>query len=111
MHRFLHSKGQDYPFMNSPEIDKLLDDGRYTWDPGKRKEMYDKVQRAMLSGFNGIWMFHIDFYDATRKNVQYMASREHPPTWSKIRSARSRPASHRFKDHSGAICSLPDEKI
>jgi peptide/nickel transport system substrate-binding protein len=78
MHRFLHSKGQDYPYMNSPEIDKLLDDGRYTWDPTQRKEMYDKVQRTMLDQFNGIWMYHIDFYDATRKNVQYMRGK-YPP--------------------------------
>gem|GEM_PF-139659 len=78
MHRFLNSKGQDYPFMNSPEIDKLLDDGRYTWDPARRKEIYDKVQRSMLDGFNGIWMFHMDFYDATRKNVQYMRAKTPP---------------------------------
>jgi peptide/nickel transport system substrate-binding protein len=78
MHRFLHSKGQDYPYMNSPEIDTLLDDGRYTWDPTKRKEIYDKIQRAMLDGFNGIWMYHIDFYDAARKNVHYTRDK-YPP--------------------------------
>ena len=78
MHRFLNSKGQDYPYVNDPEIDKLLDDGRYTWDPAKRKEMYDKVQRTLLDRFHGIWMYHVDFYDATRKNVHY-ARDKYPP--------------------------------
>jgi len=77
-HRFLHSKGQDYPFVNDPEIDKLLDDGRYTWDPMKRKEMYDKVQRTLLERYHGIWMYHVDFFDAARKNVHY-ARDKYPP--------------------------------
>jgi peptide/nickel transport system substrate-binding protein len=71
MHRFLHSKGQDYPYMNDPEVDRLLDEGRYTWDPGKRKEIYDKLQRIMLERHSNIWMYHIDYYDAARKNVHY----------------------------------------
>jgi peptide/nickel transport system substrate-binding protein len=78
MHRFLHSQGQDYPHVNDPEVDKLLDDGRYTWDPTKRKEIYDKIQRIMLDRFHGIWMYHIDFYDAARKNVHY-ARDKYPP--------------------------------
>jgi peptide/nickel transport system substrate-binding protein len=77
-HRFLHSKAQDYPHVNDPEVDKLLDDGRYTWDPAKRKEIYDKVQRTLLDRFHGIWMYHIDFYDATRKDVHYTRN-AYPP--------------------------------
>ncbi|MGE3911912.1 MAG: ABC transporter substrate-binding protein [Chloroflexota bacterium] len=78
MHRFLHSQGQDYPYVNDPEVDKLLDEGRYTWDPARRKEIYDKVQRTLLERFHGIWMFHVDFYDATRKNVHYTRDK-YPP--------------------------------
>ncbi len=57
--------------MNDPEVDRLLDDGRYTWDQNTRKEMYDKLQRTMLDRHSNIWMYHIDFYDAARKNVHY----------------------------------------
>jgi peptide/nickel transport system substrate-binding protein len=77
-HRFLHSKGQDYPYVNDPEVDKLLDDGRYTWDPARRKEIYDKIQRTLLDRFHGIWMYHVDFYDAARKNVHYTRGK-YPP--------------------------------
>ena len=40
--------------------------------------MYDKVQRTLLDRFHGIWMYHVDFYDATRKNVHY-ARDKYPP--------------------------------
>jgi peptide/nickel transport system substrate-binding protein len=78
MHRFLHSKGQDYPGLNDPEVDKMLDDARYTWDPKKRKEHYDKIQRIMLERHAGIWMFHMDYYDATRKNVKFTRANQAP---------------------------------
>jgi peptide/nickel transport system substrate-binding protein len=78
MHRFLHSKGQDYPYVNDPEVDQLLDSGRYTWDPQTRKGIYDKVQRILLDRFHGIWNYHIDFYDAARANVHYTRDK-YPP--------------------------------
>jgi peptide/nickel transport system substrate-binding protein len=78
MYRFLNTKGQDYPYVNDPEVDQMLETGRYTWDQGKRKEIYDKVQRIMLDRFHGIWMYHVDFFDAARKNVHY-AREKYPP--------------------------------
>jgi peptide/nickel transport system substrate-binding protein len=71
MYRFLHSKAQDYLFLNDPEIDRLLEEGRYTWDPARRKAVYDKVQRALLERHAAIWMYHIDYFDAARKNVRF----------------------------------------
>jgi peptide/nickel transport system substrate-binding protein len=71
MFRFMNSKAQDYPGLQDPEVDKLLEQGRYTWDYEKRKPIYDKLQRTMLERFSNIWMFHMDNYDAVRKNVRY----------------------------------------
>jgi peptide/nickel transport system substrate-binding protein len=78
MYRFLNTKGQDYPYVNDPEVDQMLETGRYTWDPAKRKEVYDKIQRTLLDRFHGIWMFHVDFYDAARKNIHYTRDK-YPP--------------------------------
>jgi peptide/nickel transport system substrate-binding protein len=77
-YRFLHSTGQDYPYVHDPEMDDLLDKGRYTWDQQTRKGIYDKVQRMLLDRFHGIWMYHVDFYDAARSNVHYTRDK-YPP--------------------------------
>jgi peptide/nickel transport system substrate-binding protein len=78
MYRFLHSKGQDYPYVNDPEVDGLLEKGRYTWDQLTRKGIYDKLQRTLLERFHGIWNYHVDFYDAARANVHYTRDK-YPP--------------------------------
>jgi len=78
MYRFLHSKGQDYPYVNDPEVDQMLEAGRYTWDPQTRKGIYDKIQRMLLDRFHGIWMFHVNFFDAARANVHYTRDK-YPP--------------------------------
>jgi len=78
MYRFLHSQGQDYPYVNDPEVDTLLDQGRYTWDPQTRKGIYDKIQHVLLDRFHGIWMHHVDFYDAVRANVHYTRDKYAP---------------------------------
>jgi peptide/nickel transport system substrate-binding protein len=77
-YRFLHSQGQDYPNVHDPEMDDLLDKGRYTWDQQTRKGIYDKVQRMLLDRFHGIWMYHVDFYDAVRSTVHYTRDK-YPP--------------------------------
>ena len=71
MHRFLHSKAQDYPYLNDPEVDRLLDEARYTWEPAKRKANYDRIQRILIERHANIWMYHIDYYDAARANVHF----------------------------------------
>ena len=78
MYRFLNTKGQDYPYVNDPEVDQMLETGRYTWDPAVRKVQYDKIQHILLDRFHGIWMFHVDFFDAARKNVHYTRDK-YPP--------------------------------
>jgi peptide/nickel transport system substrate-binding protein len=77
-YRFLQSQAQDYPNVHDPEMDDLLEKGRYTWDPQTRKGIYDKVQRMLLDRFHGIWMYHVDFYDAVRSNVHYTRDK-YPP--------------------------------
>src|SRR6185295_2643518 len=43
--RALHStKGQNWNSWSVPELDALLEEGRRTMDPKKRKEIYDRVQ-------------------------------------------------------------------
>src|SRR5215470_4278434 len=47
--RALHStKGQNWNSWSVPAVDALLEEGRKTMDPKKRKETYDKLQIAIL---------------------------------------------------------------
>ncbi|MCC6179238.1 MAG: ABC transporter substrate-binding protein [Chloroflexi bacterium] len=78
MYRFLNTKGQDYPYVNDPDVDQMLETGRYTWDPSTRKQVYDKIQNILLERYHGIWMYHVDYYDAARKNVHYTRDK-YPP--------------------------------
>jgi peptide/nickel transport system substrate-binding protein len=78
MYRFLNTHGQDYPYVNDPAVDDMLETGRYTWDPAKRKDVYDKIQHILLDRFHGIWMYHVDYFDAARKNVHYTRDK-YPP--------------------------------
>jgi peptide/nickel transport system substrate-binding protein len=45
-YRYLHSNGGAWQlsgFLNNPELDRLLDEGRVEADPAKRKAIYEKV--------------------------------------------------------------------
>lgn len=48
-YRHFHSKpdGADFRRYNNKEVDKLLDQGRTTLDPAKRKPIYDQVQKMI----------------------------------------------------------------
>src|SRR2546428_12441156 len=47
--RALHStKGQNWNSWSVPDLDAMLEEGRRTLDPKKRKEIYDRVQLMIL---------------------------------------------------------------
>lgn len=52
-YKVFHSKFMDQGWSNpssysNPEVDKLLDEGRITFDEAKRKEIYDKIQMQLV---------------------------------------------------------------
>jgi peptide/nickel transport system substrate-binding protein len=77
--RALHStKGQNWNSWSVPELDALLEDGRRTMDPKKRKEIYDRVQIMILENVPHLWLFSADTIDFTQSSVK--GFRQHPTT-------------------------------
>lgn len=69
LYRILHSKGANRNSWNEPRSDKLLDDGRVTFDFSKRKAIYDELQVLLLETVPQIWFFCPDMINFTQKNV------------------------------------------
>jgi peptide/nickel transport system substrate-binding protein len=77
--RALHStKGQNWNSWSVPDLDALLEEGRRTMDPGKRKEIYDRVQIMILENVPHLWLFSADTIDFTQASVR--GFRQHPTT-------------------------------
>src|SRR5215467_1961362 len=77
--RALHStKGQNWNSWSVPELDALLEDGRRTMDPKKRKEIYDKVQILILENVPHLWLFSAERIDFTQNSVK--GFKQHPTT-------------------------------
>src|SRR5918996_861032 len=77
--RALHStKGQNWNSWSVPDLDALLEEGRRTMDPKKRKEIYDKVQVMILENVPHLWLFSADTIDFTQASVK--GFRQHPTT-------------------------------
>jgi peptide/nickel transport system substrate-binding protein len=75
--RALHStKGQNWNSWKVPEVDALLEEGRKTMDAKKRKEVYDRVQIAILENVPHLWLYSADLIDFTQANVK--GFRQHP---------------------------------
>jgi peptide/nickel transport system substrate-binding protein len=75
--RSLHStKGQNWNSWSMPDLDAMLDEGRRTMDPKKRKEIYDKVQIAILENVPHLWLYSADLIDFTQAGVK--GFRQHP---------------------------------
>ncbi len=57
--RYWHSTGNlnKVAAFNSPEIDKLLEQGRATSDPDKRKPIYDQVQQKLADAAPWVWLY------------------------------------------------------
>jgi peptide/nickel transport system substrate-binding protein len=71
----LHSKslapnGQNRGYYINPKVDKLLEDGRATFDRTKRKVIYDEVQRILADDLPYLSLYHRDNVAIMRKNVE-----------------------------------------
>jgi len=77
--RALHStKGQNWNSWSVPELDQLLEEGRRTLEPRKRKEIYDRAQVLILENVPHLWLFSADTIDFTQASVK--GFRQHPTT-------------------------------
>jgi peptide/nickel transport system substrate-binding protein len=75
--RALHStKGQNWNSWSVPAVDALLEEGRKTMDVKKRKEVYDKLQIAILENVPHLWLYSADLIDFTQASVK--GFRQHP---------------------------------
>ncbi len=75
-----HSTGFNQNNLSDPEIDALLQEGRVTTDPPKRKEIYLKLQRMMLDKAVEIWLFSPDQINVMQSSVKGFVA--HPTTLS-----------------------------
>jgi peptide/nickel transport system substrate-binding protein len=77
--RALHStKGQNWNSWSVPDLDALMEEGRRTMDPKKRKDIYDRVQIMILENVPHLWLFSADTIDFTQASVKGL--RQHPTT-------------------------------
>jgi peptide/nickel transport system substrate-binding protein len=75
--RALHStKGQNWNSWSVPAVDALLEEGRKTMDARKRKEIYDRLQIAILENVPHLWLYSADLIDFTQASVK--GFRQHP---------------------------------
>lgn len=51
----------------SPKLDKLLEEGRKTFDQGKRKEIYQEFQRFLVEETPAIFLFHPTLHTISRE--------------------------------------------
>jgi peptide/nickel transport system substrate-binding protein len=51
---------------NSPKIDKLLEEGRRTFDKEKRKEIYLEFQKTLVEDSPAVFLFHPTLYTLSR---------------------------------------------
>ncbi len=58
-YRYWHSTGnlQKVAAFNSPDIDKLLDQGKTVTEPDKRKVVYDDVQKKLTEAAPWVWLY------------------------------------------------------
>ena len=72
-----HSKGvhNATKYVN-PNMDALLEQGRVTLDPAKRKEIYDDVQRMLVDELPWLWLYLPDVTMGWSKGVS--GFRQHP---------------------------------
>ena len=77
--RALHAtKGQNWNSSSPSDLDGLLEEGRRTFDPKRRKEIYDKVQIMILETAPHLWLFSADHIDFSQSYVKGWV--QHPTT-------------------------------
>jgi peptide/nickel transport system substrate-binding protein len=69
-----HSKnmppeGQNRGFYSNPEVDRLIEEGRSTFDRAKRKESYDKIQRIVAEDLPYLSLYHQINAAVMKKNI------------------------------------------
>ena len=70
----LFRSGQPYAYNTSPELDKLLDDGRTTIDPEKRKAIYSALQKAIVDQAYWVPLYGQYVIEGVNRQLDYEAS-------------------------------------
>jgi peptide/nickel transport system substrate-binding protein len=70
----LFHSGQPYAYNTSPELDKLLDDGRATVDPEKRKAIYSALQKSIMDQAYWVPLYGQYVIDGVNRQLDYEAS-------------------------------------
>ena len=94
-YRRFHSSEKQWNNDGDADVDVLLDQGRTTLDPAKRKDIYDKVQRLMIDKAIQIWTFAPDMIDVTQA-VSSTSSTSRPTTTGSARPGWSDSRAHRL---------------
>jgi peptide/nickel transport system substrate-binding protein len=70
----LFHTGQPHAYNTSPELDKLLDDGRATIDPEKRKAIYSALQKSITEQTYWIPLYGQYVIEGVNRQLDYEAS-------------------------------------
>jgi peptide/nickel transport system substrate-binding protein len=70
----LFHSGQPRAYNTSPELDKLLDDGRATIDPEKRKAIYSALQKSILDQAYWVPLYGQYVIEGVNRQLNYEAS-------------------------------------
>jgi len=75
----LSSKGVNQNNWTDAEVEDLLQQGKVTTDPAKRKAIYTQLQHLLVQKVPQIWLFSTDLVHVMKKNVQGFTP--HPSTF------------------------------
>jgi len=67
----MHHSSSPYAYFSTPELDKLLEDGRGTLDETKRKEAYSKAQHLLHDEAAVLFMWSLHAIWGVSKNVDW----------------------------------------
>jgi peptide/nickel transport system substrate-binding protein len=70
----LFHTGQPHAYNTSPELDKLLDDGRATIDPEKRKAIYSALQKSIMEQTYWVPLYGQYVIEGVNRQLNYEAS-------------------------------------
>jgi peptide/nickel transport system substrate-binding protein len=70
----LFHTGQPLAYNSSPELDKLLDDGRATIDPEKRKAIYSTLQKSIMEQTYWVPLYGQYVIEGVNRELDYEAS-------------------------------------
>jgi len=60
------TQGSNFTHLNSPRIDKLLEDGRKTVDPATRNQIYQDFQKYLVEELPAVFLYHPTTYSISR---------------------------------------------